>query len=235
MSYRRRLVSGADTFLVRTNAAALAVLASVAAASWVLLAAGVGRDAPAAPAFLAGWTLMMAAMMLPSALPLVALYGRTRRPEPVAAGYLVVWAAFGVPVYALAAVRDVMDLPSNAVAATLVAAGVYQLTPLKSACLRRCRSPVSFLLERWGRNPFRLGVEHGAYCVGCCWALMAVLVVASAMGLGWAAAIALVVFAEKVLPAGALTARIASAILIALGVAVAVAPGIAAALTANAR
>ena len=220
-------------FLARTNLASVALLAGIAAASWALLAAGVGREAPGALAFFAGWTLMMVAMMLPSAAPLVLLYARQRRAEPVAAGYVLVWALVGVPVYVLSSAVELMAVPAAAVAAVLVGAGVYQLTPLKTACLRRCRSPVSFLVERWGRGGFRLGVEHGTYCVGCCWGLMAVLVVAGAMGFAWAAAIALVVFVEKVLPAGTWAARATAAILITLGVAVAVEPELARVLSGN--
>ncbi len=191
------------------------------------------RDAMGFGTFVLVWLTMMTAMMLPSVAPLVLLHARQRRPEPLAAGYLLVWTAVGVAVYALNATFDLMAVPPAAVAAVFVAAGLYQLTPLKSACLSRCRSPGSFLVERWGRNPFRLGLEHGAYCVGCCWGLMAVLVVAGAMGFAWAAAIALVVFAEKVLPAGLWAARLTAAVLIALGVAVALDPDLAMVLNGN--
>jgi predicted metal-binding membrane protein len=162
---------------------------------------------------------MMTAMMLPSAAPLVLLYGPRGRGRLVL-GYLLVWAAIGLPVYALASAVDLMDVPAAAVAAVLAAAGVYQLTPLKDVCLRACRSPLDFVALRWGRGALRLGAEHGAYCVGCCWALMAVLVVAAAMSVTAAAVIAAVVFAEKVLPAGEWTARVAGlALLAAAGVA----------------
>ena len=206
--------------LVRPAYASLALLAAVTAAAWVALAADVGADAVAPGAFLLGWLVMMTAMMLPSVAPLVLLYARQARPEPLVAGYLLVWGAIGLPVYALHRAVDLMMVPSAAVAAVLVGAGVYQLTPLKAACLRRCRSPVSFLLQRFGRSPLRLGAEHGAYCVGCCGALMAVLVLAGAMGLVWAAAIALVVFAEKVLPGGERLAWVSAGALVAGGVAV---------------
>jgi len=96
----------------------------------------------------------------------------------------------------------------------LALAGAYQFTQLKNVCLRSCRSPLDFIALRWGRGPFRLGIEHGAYCVGCCWALMAVLVGAAAMDLTVAAVIAAVVFAEKVLPAGESTARVAGCVLL---------------------
>ena len=219
--------------LARTNVMPLVLLGGVTVAAWLALAADVGGDAAAAPAFLLGWLVMMAAMMLPSITPLVLLYARQHRPAPLVFGYLLVWVAVGVPVYALHTAVDLMAVPAAAVAAVLVAAGVYQLTPLKTACLSRCRSPVSFLVERWGRGPFRLGLEHGAYCVGCCWGLMAVLVVAGAMGFAWAAAIALVVFVEKVLPAGPWVARVAAAVLIGLGIAIAADPDLAMKLTRN--
>jgi predicted metal-binding membrane protein len=100
-----------------------------------------------------------------------------------------------------------MVVPRGAVASVLAAAGVYQFTPLKDVCLRACRSPLDFVAMRWGRGPLRLGIDHGVYCVGCCWSLMAVLVVAAAMSVAAAAVIAAVVFAEKVLPGGVWLAR----------------------------
>ncbi|MGH3131632.1 MAG: DUF2182 domain-containing protein, partial [Gaiellaceae bacterium] len=170
-----------------------------------------------AAAFVASWGLMMTAMMLPSAAPLVLVYRRSR--AGLVAGYLAVWLATAVPAYAAA-----MLVPDSSrfLAAVLIAAGVYQLTPLKSACLRRCRSPLDFLMTRWRRGAVRVGLEHGAYCVGCCWSLMAVLVVAGAMSLAWAAAIAALVLAEKVAPAGERVATVAGLALVAAGVVVAI-------------
>jgi len=151
--------------------------------------------------YLAVWTLMMTAMMLPSVGPLVTLYARTARTQDQALlvlGYLGVWSATGLVAYA----AD-MRLEVNA-AIVLFAAAAYELTPLKAACLRGCRAPVDFLVVRWrgGRlGALRLGIEHAVYCVGCCWALMAVLVLAAAMSLVWAAVLAVMLFAQKVLPA----------------------------------
>lgn len=194
--------------------------------------------------FLAAWTVMMAAMMLPSAAPLVLLH-RTAGPGggaanslPLATGYLLVWSVFGVPVYlaqqtlgALAAASmAVADARPYAIAAALLLAGLYQFTPLKEVCLRQCRSPLDFLMQRWRRGPvgaLRLGMEHGAYCVGCCWCLMAVLVGAGAMGLAWVALIALVVFAEKLLPGGRWATRLTGGVLVGLGVLVALRPELA--------
>jgi predicted metal-binding membrane protein len=196
----------------------LAALALTTLAAW--LALGRLDMMTAAPVlFLAGWTVMMVAMMLPSAAPLVLVYGQRGRWK-LLLGYLAVWGCAGLPVYALASAVDLMDVPARGVATVLFAAGVYQFTPLKDVCLRACRSPLDFIALRWGRSPFRLGVDHGAYCVGCCWALMAVLVVAATMSLWAAAAIAAVVFAEKVLPAGEWTARAAGVALLAAGVVV---------------
>jgi len=164
-----------------------------------------------AAGFFTGWTLMMAAMMLPSALPLVLLY---RGSTPLLlAGYLAVWAAIGLLPYVL------MTAEVAAPAAVVLGlAGVYQLTPLKTACLRRCRSAADFLMQRWRHGPLRLGAEHGLYCVGCCIGLMAVLVLAAAMSLAWAVALAALVFVEKVLPRGEVFARVTGVALIVLAV-----------------
>jgi predicted metal-binding membrane protein len=151
--------------------------------------------------YLAMWTLMMAAMMLPSVAPLVTLYAGSARSLDQAllvVAYLGVWSGIGLIAYA----AD-MRLEVNA-AIVLFAAAAYELTPLKAACLRRCRAPVDFLVVHWHRGrvgALRLGVEHAVYCVGCCWALMAVVVLAAAMSLVWAAALAAVLFVQKVLPA----------------------------------
>jgi predicted metal-binding membrane protein len=193
---------------------AATALAAVAASGWVVTATAEGSmDLGPAP-FLGAWTAMMAAMMLPSAAPLVLLYRRGTTPGRTAAlasGYLAVWAALGVFAY-LYMESELM------VAAWLVfgAAGLYQLTPMKTACLRRCRTPVDFLLTRFGRSPLRLGLEHAAWCAGCCWALMLVLVVAGSMGIGWALGIAAVVFVEKLAPGGQHFARATGIALLAL-------------------
>lgn len=165
--------------------------------------------------FVIAWLVMMAAMMLPSATPLVLLYrvagpgARAINTVFLAAGYLTVWAAFGVPTFAVQ--QTLMTAASDgsligrwlpyAVAVILGLAGLYQFTPLKEACLRQCRSPLDFMVQRWhgggALGATRLGVEHGAYCVGCCWGLMAVLVVAGSMSLAWVTLIALLVLDRK--------------------------------------
>jgi predicted metal-binding membrane protein len=183
----------------RSAAAAGAALLAAAAAAWVGLA---GHELPTGPAgFLAGWTLMMAAMMLPSVAPLVLLYRGSR--ARLAAGYLAVWGAIGLLPYA--AMEWGLEA---AVPLVLALAGAYELSPLKSACLRRCRGPAAFLMDYYRSGPLRLGVEHALWCVGCCVGLMAVLVLAASMGLAWAAAIAAVVFVQKVLPFGEASARL---------------------------
>jgi predicted metal-binding membrane protein len=190
-----------------TSTIPLATLVLGTLVAWVAFVR-LGMSSVGFVAFMAGWVVMMTAMMLPSAAPLVLVYGKRGRGRLVL-GYLLIWAIVGVPVYAVARAVDLMMVPAAAVAAVLVVAGAYQFTPLKNVCLHTCRSPLDFIAMRWGRGPVRLGAEHGGYCLGCCWGLMAVVVVAAAMSVTWAAAIAAVVFAEKVLPGGEWTARVA--------------------------
>jgi len=200
-------------------------------------------------AFVASWGIMMTAMMLPSALPMIGLYGATQRGAatldsrgvPVlvfAFVYLAVWAAFGAPVYV--AHTFLMALPSAAfaysIAVVLLAAGAFQLSPLKQACLRVCRSPLGFMLGHWRaglRGSLVLGWSHAVYCLGCCWALMVVLVAAGAMGLAWVLLIAALVAAEKLLPRGEWIARAIGGALLLLGVAVALRPALVTALRAG--
>jgi predicted metal-binding membrane protein len=170
------------------------LLATVGVAWLIVILAPVGMDAGTF-VFVAAWTAMMAAMMLPSAAPLVLLYRRGSTGKQTAiltAGYLTVWAAAGVPAYLASAL-----MPMTLAPVALLAAGLYQLTPLKQSCLERCRSPADFLVQRWGHGPLRLGVEHGLWCLGCCWGLMAVLVLVGSMGLAWVVALAAIVALEK--------------------------------------
>jgi predicted metal-binding membrane protein len=215
-------------------------------------AAGAPFSLPAALGFLGAWGVMMAAMMLPSATPMIALYSTVsrnlsrsgKRVVPVAlfaASYLGVWLAFGVPVYVVGALVGsraradpaVATVLPYGVAVVLLAAGAYQFTALKRVCLRVCQSPFSFLMTRWRSGyagTLRVGLSHALYCVGCCWGLMAVLVAAGAMGLHWVLLIAAVVFAEKLLPRGAWTARAVGGVLVALGLAVLARPDLVALL-----
>jgi predicted metal-binding membrane protein len=199
-------------------------------------------------AFLVAWGIMMSAMMLPSATPMIILYAAVRR-NAAAGGwtgistalfgfvYLALWVAFGVPVYVVSVVigarNGLAGLLPYALALVLVAAGIYQLTPLKRGCLRVCRNPLSFLMAR-SRTAYhgtlRLAVEHAVYCVGCCLGLMVVLVAAGAMALHWVLLIAAIAFMEKLLPRGEWTAWIVGGVLILLGVAVALSTDLAMAL-----
>jgi predicted metal-binding membrane protein len=200
------------------------VLVGCSLAAWVVTiwyAAGM----PAAPGtmglgvlgFVGLWTVMMAAMMLPSVHPVVSLYLHRLRSEPsprrrtlrttgLVAGYLTTWSAAGLVAFGLARAGDELARRSPGAApwvgaGALVAAGLYQLTPAKDFCLGHCRSPVSFLLHygnvKGRARDFQVGVRHGAFCVGCCWGLMVVLLVVGIMSLGWMAAIAGGVLLEK--------------------------------------
>ena len=167
------------------------------------------------------WLVMMAAMMLPAVMPWLRMfaamaadaYPGRRRAAVVgqfAGGYLVAWLAYsGVAAALQARLHDAaligLDLRVGAIlgGALLIVAGLFQLTPLKEACLTHCRSPLSFFLARWdGRasGPFRMGLRHGIWCVGCCWALMALAFVLGAMNLLWMAALTLLVVLEQRMP-----------------------------------
>jgi len=197
-------------------------------------------------AFVVSWAVMMTAMMLPSTLPMITLYGAIQRRAvgatatgvPVAVFtlvYLGLWAATGVPVYFAHSLLMTLAAPVFAygVAVTLLAAGVFQLSPLKQVCLRACRSPLGFLLGHWRaglKGSLALGWSHAVYCLGCCWALMLVLVAAGAMGLVWVLLIAALVAAEKLLPGGPWIARAVGGALLLLAVTVAVRPDLVMAL-----
>jgi predicted metal-binding membrane protein len=184
---------------IRSNWTIAAGLAATTSLAWVLLA---GFELPMGfGGFLAGWTLMMAAMMLPSIAPLVLLYRGSR--TLLATGYLVVWSATGLVPFAVMEWDVGPSLPL-----VLAVAGAYEVSPLKFACLRRCRNAAAFLMERYRAGPLRLGVEHGVWCIGCCVGLMAVLVLAASMSLVWAAVIAAVVFVQKVVPLGERSAKL---------------------------
>lgn len=187
------------------------------------------------------WVVMMAAMMLPSAAPMILLYatiarGRYARGGQAAAtgifalGYVSIWTVFSVGAVALqfglektAMLSPMMEATSvTLAAAVLIAAGLYQWTPLKQACLRRCRSPLEFVLTQWRNGAwgaFVMGVRHGVYCVGCCWLLMLLLFVGGVMNVAWIAGIALFVLVEKLAPAGHWLGRGAGLLLIGWGVA----------------
>lgn len=181
------------------------------------------------------WWVMMMAMMLPSVAPTVLLHsailrlqGNTATPRSTAflAGYLVAWGAFsaiatalqwGLEAAGIVSPSMMILIDSRAGAFVLILAGAYQFTALKTACLRHCRSPVDFLTRRRDRGAFWLGVEHGAICLGCCWALMALLFAGGIMNLWWICALLALVVAEKHVVRGDLLARGAGAGLILWG------------------
>ena len=189
---------------------------------------------------LAMWTVMMVAMMVPSAAPMTLVYSAVARkaaaqqsPLPptfvFVAGYATIWGIFAVlatlaqwGLDAAAVLSPTMASNSTVFgAAVLVAAGVYQLTPLKHACLRHCRAPAHFLSRYWRTGTvgaFRMGLRLGAYCLGCCWIVMALLFVGGVMNLLWIAAIAVFVLLEKTLPFGEKGSRIAGATAIGAGI-----------------
>ncbi len=178
---------------------------------------GLGTMGQGLAGFVALWTLMMAAMMLPSVAPVGSLYLRTLRSTSTSAiralrvgslvtGYLAAWAAFGIFAFAVAWAggRLAAEAPGLARwvgAGVLAAAGVYQLTPLKDRCLSHCRSPLGFLLHFGsysGRlRDLRVGLYHGGFCVGCCWGLMVVLIAVGMTNVAWMAGLAAVIFLEK--------------------------------------
>ena len=184
------------------------------------------------------WLVMMAGMMLPSAAPTILLYGAMVRKHAergrvlpavwiFVGGYLFVWAGFSVAAALLQALLDhaallspMLASSSKSLSAVLLAvAGVYQLTPLKDRCLRHCREPVQFLMTHWRPGPvgaLRMGLEHGAYCVGCCSMLMLLLFAVGVMNLAWVAAIAAFVLVEKLMPGARFTSRFAGAALLVL-------------------
>ncbi|HEY8196618.1 MAG TPA: DUF2182 domain-containing protein [Gemmatimonadales bacterium] len=185
------------------------------------------------------WIVMMMAMMIPSVTPVILLFAgvsRRRRMEGVAAapaavftlGYLLAWTGYAVlaaitqsALHSAALLSPSMSSASPLLGgAILVVAGVYQWLPLKGACLSHCRSPLGFFSTEWREGvsgALRMGFRHGSYCVGCCWALMALLFVAGVMNLIWVAVIAGFVLAEKVVPNGRLLGRIAGAVLAGFG------------------
>ena len=184
------------------------------------------------------WSVMMAAMMLPSASPMLLLYGTAVRNRvnsaaaahvyAMACGYLLVWTGFSLAatllqrvLSGLLLITPMMETASPVAAGGLLAAaGVYQFTPFKATCLRSCRSPLSFITQHWragAGGAFRMGLEHGAYCVGCCWALMLLLFAGGVMNLWVIVALTIVVLLEKLAAFGVHTTRLTGAALIALG------------------
>lgn len=233
----------AERIALRSRAVNLAALAVLALLAWAYLLSGAGMAGMpgmgASPRFATNvlmWLVMMVAMMVPAASPTILLYAHVHRhsngvePRPPTAaflaGYLACWSWFAL---AAAGLQSWFIPPSSmalasrhAAAGLFVVAGIYQLTPFKYACLSRCRSPARFLSRHYRTGAigaFRMGMLHGAYCVGCCWLLMALLFVGGVMNLVWIAGLTLLVAAEKLLPGGFWLARIAGIAMIAWGTA----------------
>lgn len=230
-------------------------LVGLAAIAWLLteqrmagMDTGPGTDVGGLGWFLGVWVVMMGAMMFPSIAPMVVMFariqeGRRARDQDVpagvtalfVAGYLVSWATAGLAGYAV--YRVAAELTGDAFSwenagpylagGLIVAASLYQLTPLKDVCLRHCRNPLMFLLQhsRPGRaGALTMGIKHGGYCVGCCWMLMAALFALGVMSIGWMAFIAALIATEKLLPWKAVANHGIAVLLLVLGLAVAFAP-----------
>ncbi|WP_319454109.1 MULTISPECIES: DUF2182 domain-containing protein [unclassified Mycobacterium] len=233
----------------------IALLLGLAIVGWAVtdrrmagMDAGPGTDPGVLGFYLATWVVMMAAMMFPSIAPMVLTYERIQRGKrerglPVAvgativfvAGYLATWTATGLGFYAVLAAARAADLGGITwdqtgrylAGGVIIAAGVYQFTPVKQTCLTKCRDPFLFLLTSWrsGRTgALRMGIEHGFWCVGCCWALMAALFALGVMSVGWMAFIAALIAIEKLLPWRVVANRGIAILLLVLGISVALVP-----------
>jgi predicted metal-binding membrane protein len=263
-----------ETLLRHDRALVACALATLTALAWLALLQGAGTgmspaamttwhfspphvtpapgawDASYALTMLAMWWVMMIAMMVPGAAPMILLYARVAHQArhvsapgstlgptfAFAAGYLACWLGFSVAAVMLqfglesAGLLDGMTMWSTArwlTAALLVAAGIYQLSPLKSGCLHHCRSPAAFLAQHQrpgARGAFRLGLMHGAYCVGCCWVLMLLLSAAGIMNLIWIVGLSALVLVEKLAPFGAALRKPLAALLLLAGAIVAALP-----------
>jgi predicted metal-binding membrane protein len=252
-----------EAVLRRERLVLIAGLVAVLAMAWGWLLAGAGMQMSAVdmtamagmdgwlmqpatwtPAYAAliftMWWVMMVAMMLPSAAPVLLLFARVNRKDKTAGaplvptvlfavGYLLSWGGFSAVATALQWGLESARLLSPMLettnrwlgAAILVAAGLWQLTPLKSVCLRHCRTPLSFLVGNWrpgGAGALRMGLEHGAFCLGCCWFLMALLFFGGVMNLYWIAGLTVFVLLEKTIPLGHWLSRVAGVALVSWGV-----------------
>ena len=241
---------GAPAALRRGQAVVIAVLLALAVVAWVVtgirmagMDAGPGTDPGTLGFYVSTWVVMMAAMMFPSIVPVVLTFRRMRlgaqhgRVETglFVCGYLLLWGTSGLLFYA--AVKGGRALDASrfgwhragrwvAVGVILVAA-VYELMPLKGRCLSKCRNPAGFLLTRWrgGRlGALSMGIEHGAWCLGCCWALMAALFALGAMSLTWMLVVSALIAAEKLVPWRTAATVGVTAVLVLLAVGVAAVP-----------
>lgn len=241
--------------LARGQIALIGALIGLALLAWIItdqrmgaMESGPGTELGSLGFYVTVWVVMMAAMMFPSVAPTVVMYERLREGHRArgngapadatalfVAGYLLVWTAVGLVAYAVLELVRSLEIEWLGwdeagrwiTAGVIVAAAAYQLTPLKEACLVRCRSPMMFLAERWrnGRaGALGLGATHGAWCAGCCWALMAALFAVGVMSLGWMALIAAFIAGEKLLPWPLAATRTVATALLLLGLAIALVP-----------
>ena len=233
----------------------LAVLVVLAAAGWAIIVwqgamvdqamAGL-TTGMSAPLFLATWIAMMVAMMFPTAAPMILTFARVSAGQRergqafvptwvFVSAYLLVWTLFGAVAYGLAVGTQSLagaapwlgEHAGRIGGVLLILAGLYQLSPLKRACLARCRTPLAWVLHAWHDGyggAFRMGVEHGAYCLGCCWLLFVLLFPLGVMNVAAMAAITVLIFAEKSLPAGARIGQVAGLVLVAYAAAVVLVP-----------
>jgi predicted metal-binding membrane protein len=240
---------------MRTRLGLVALLFAIAAVAWWWTADQMqGMDNGPWTAlgtlswFVGVWVVMMAAMMFPSLAPTVALYARMTKsrsalaPLAFTSGYLLAWASIGVLAFAVAAVGGTFagDLLAWGhtgrwiAGTTLVLAAVYELTPLKDVCLGKCRSPLGFLLGAWRDGPaggLKMGVRHGGWCIGCCWALMVSLFALGIMSLAWMALVAGLIAFEKLIPSRRAATYGTAAVLLVLGLLLMLAPDAIPALT----
>ena len=248
------LPSWSETRPLPRRAGASAAVVAVALLAWIVtyermhgMDAGPGMDLGGLGWYVGIWVTMMAAMMLPSAAPMVLVFDRLNRERArgdnanavptwvFVAGYLVAWTVYGIVAYGV--YRAAKDVAPHFFAwhrggryvagGALVFAGLYELTPLKETCLRHCRGPIHFALGGWrdgAAGALRMGIEQGLYCVGCCWGLMVALFALGVMSLTWMAVIAAVIFAQKVLPLGDRLAPLFAVAFVALGIWVATSP-----------
>jgi predicted metal-binding membrane protein len=231
-----------------------AALLGVALVAWIVIYrrmhgmdAGPGTDLGGLGWYVGIWVTMMAAMMLPSAAPMVLFFSRVNRERAVndrtaavptwifVGGYLIAWTVYGLAAFAV--YRVAKELAPHFLSwnrggrfvagGALVLAGLYELTPLKDVCLRHCRGPLHFVVGGWRAGilgAMRMGFEHGLYCVGCCWGLMLALFALGAMSLTWMAVIAAVIFAQKVLPMGGRLVPVVAVAFVAIGIWMAASP-----------
>ncbi|TIW22537.1 MAG: DUF2182 domain-containing protein, partial [Mesorhizobium sp.] len=249
---------GPDPLTLQRNII-LALLIVVATAAWSLLIwqrIGMDTDMPMeiysptmgmqAPLFLAVWTIMMIAMMFPTAAPMILTFHRVQTGKQgrgdafvstwiFVAGYMLVWGVMGVLAFAGAAGAEMLAgrvglstaMAARIGGALLMVAGAYQLSPLKDLCLAKCRTPIGFILTSWRDGPWgavHMGVRHGLFCLGCCWLLFLALFPLGIMSIAAMAVVTLLVFAEKTLPAGERIAKVSGVALLLYGAAVLVFP-----------